>query len=146
MLLVARGSARLGSSSSRTGLVVAAVVDELPSGVAVAVVQPSQHKILSGPPLPASVVASLSGRGHRYLALLHHPAMSVLWQQHGRASWHAAVVQISLNGGVAGTAWNIAALDNYDASAFMLPFLPGALLVLGVAVLGVAARQSLPLF
>lgn len=106
-------------------------LDELPSGVAVAVVQRSQHKILSGPPLPASVVASLSGADIDTRAP-DRPGM-VSWRQ-GRATWRAAVVQISSNGGDAGTAWNIAALDNYEVSAFLLPFLPGALLVLAAAV------------
>ena len=107
-------------------------LDELPNGVALAVVDPSQHRILSGPALPSAVVSSLSG-ANIDTRLPHRPAM-VSWRQ-GTDSWHAAVVQIALNGGVVGAAWNIAALDNYDVKAFMMPFLPGALIVLAAAVL-----------
>lgn len=107
-------------------------LDQLPSGVAVAVVQPTQHRILSGPRLPAAVVMSLSGA--QIDPRQPHRPLMVTWQQQS-ASWHAAVVQLSLNGGVAGTAWNVAALDSYDISAFMLPLLPGALWVFGSAVL-----------
>lgn len=107
-------------------------LDELPQGVALAVLQPSQRSILSGPPLAASVVARLSAAGIDARSP-HRPVM-VSWRQ-GRSSWHAAVVQISLNGGVAGVAWNIAAIEHYDRGAFMLPFLPGALIVLAAAAL-----------
>ena len=107
-------------------------LDELPKDVALAVLQPSQRLVLSGPPLAAPVARQLSSAAIDVHSP-HHPVM-VSWRQTD-GPWHAAVIQISLNDGVAGVAWNIAALENYDASAFLLPFLPGALLVLLGAVL-----------
>jgi diguanylate cyclase (GGDEF)-like protein len=107
-------------------------LDELPDGVSLAVLQPSQHLMLRGPALAAPVVASLSSAEIDAAPPRH--AVMVSWRQ-GTTLWHAAVLQISLNGGVAGAGWNIAAFENYDVSGFMLPFLPGALIVLAVAVL-----------
>jgi diguanylate cyclase (GGDEF)-like protein len=115
-------------------------LDELPNGVALVVLEPSQHQVLSGPQLPPSVAASLSGADID--TRLPHRSTMVSWRYAG-ASWHAAVVQISLNGGLAGAAWNVAALDNYDVKAFLLPFLPEGLLVLSAALLAALVASFL---